>query len=206
MDNMTPCRERVEELRSLVRSQEDALHALEKAFSQEAEHLRRHDQARCLDALEARVAQEAAHIRHMETLASLGHNTATLFSGLPVFALGSLAAAALHTKEHSLSIGAKLATRSFTRTETFGTVVVAVGPKGIPDGVSVVSLSQYARELDMSESQVIAIVKERGYRLMTPEEFLSALDELKKRVLKEVLTLPAASARLLLKPPAKDAE
>jgi len=206
MDNMTPCRELVEELRSLVRLQEGALHYLEKAFSEEAELLRRHDQASCLDALEARVAQEAAHIRRMETAASLGYSTATLFGGLAAFALGSLAAAALHTEEHPLSVGAKLAAQSLTRTETFGTVVVAVGPKGVPAEVSVVSLSQYARELDMSESQVIAIVKERGYRLMTPEEFLSALDELKKRVLKEVLTLPAASARLLLKPPAKDAE
>lgn len=199
MDDLTVCRRRVEELRYRARAQVDALEVLEKAFAREAEHLCRHDQAQHLDDLGARVAQEVADMQAMEAAASYSFTKETLISGLTKFAVGSLWAAARGTQEHPLSIGAKLAADDFARTEPFRTVLVAVGPGGVPDEVSVVSLSLFARELGRSEPEIRARIEGRGYRLMTPGSFFRALDRLKEHVLKGV-PLPVADATLLLKP------
>ena len=104
------------------------------------------------------------------------------------------------TQKHPIYIGAKLAADDFARTKPFGTVVVAVGPGGVPDEVNVIPLSWYARKLGQSESQVVAAIQGRGYHVMMPETFFRALDKLKDKVLEGVLTLPVAHAGLLLKP------
>jgi len=46
-------------------------------------------------------------------------------------------------------------------------VAVAVGPKGIPDDMRVVSLSRVAREIGGTESEVRAALEGRGYRIMS---------------------------------------
>ena len=46
-------------------------------------------------------------------------------------------------------------------------MAVAVGPKGIPDDVRVVSLSHVAREIGGTESEVRAALESRGYRIMS---------------------------------------
>lgn len=153
-----------------------------------------------MDALRTRVAQEAAAIRRMETLASLSFNKATLLSGIGLFAIGSLAAAGLHTQEHPLSVGAKLAAKSLSHTKPFGTVVVTLGPSDVPDDVNLVPVSQWARESRRSEAEIVAALKGRGHVLMTPETFSNLLDRLQDRVLKGSLTLPVARAKLLPEP------
>jgi hypothetical protein len=141
---------------------------LSKAFAQEAEHLRRYDQAQQLDALGEKVAREVSYIQGMETATSYGFTKETLITGLVKFALGSLAADAAHSCEHPLSAGARLAGDDFTRTAPFGEVRVAVGPGGVPDDVNVVALSRQARELGRAESEIAARFEAHGYRLVTP--------------------------------------
>ena len=189
-------RSRVEALRHRARAQVDVLPPLNEFFAQEAEHLRRHDQARSLDALGRKIAQEVSDIQRMETATSYGFNQAALITGLVKFTLGSLAAGAAHTPEYPLSIGARLAEGDFARTAPFGEVRVAVGVQGIPDDVNVVPLSRWAREQDRSESEVVALLKARGYRVAKPETFLKILERLKRRVLKGTLSLPVAPSSL----------
>lgn len=196
MESMTGCRLRVEALRHQARVQADALAALKEAFAQETEHLHCHDQARRLDALREKVAQEVSDIERMEAAASRGFTKGKLIGGLVTFTLGSLIAATLHSREHPLSIGARLAHGDFTRTAPFGAVVVAVGPDGVPDDVNVVCLSRRARELKKSESEVVAALKASDYRVMTPESFSIALSQLKEKVLKGILALPVAAVSL----------
>lgn len=200
MEGMTDCRRRVEALRCQVRAQVDALGILEQAFAAEGEHLRRYDQARCLDVLRARVTQEVEHLRRGEASLSGRFTRVTLISGLAKLVIGSVAAVARHTREHPLSVGVKLAASDFSQTAPFGTVMVAVGPGGIPDEALAISLSQYAREWGRSESEITAAVSKQGYRLMTPEAFFSVLDELKGKVLKDALPLPMATPTFVLKP------
>jgi len=199
MERMTACRLWVEALSFWARAQTDALESLEKALAQEADYLRRHDQARCLDALQARVEKEVEDIRRMEIAESLIFHKTTFISGVIIGALGSLGAALLGAQEHPLSVGAELAARDFARTKPFKTVMVAVGPGGVPDEVIVFSLSRCTRERNRTESGIAAAIESRGYSLMTPEHFSRFLEKIKEQVLEGNLTLPVANARPSLK-------
>ena len=196
MEGMTGCRLRIEVLRRQTRAQADALAALKEVFAQEAEHLCRHDQAHRIDALREKVAQEVSDIQRMETAASYGFTKGTLISGRVKFAVGSLVAGVRGSREHPLSVGARLAQSDFESTAPFGAVVVAVGPGGVPDDVSVIPLSRRAREQGKSESTVMALLNARGYRLVTPETFSTILNELNEKVLKGTLALPVAASSL----------
>ena len=136
----------------------------------------------------------------MENIASSASTKATLFTGLAGLAFGTILGAALHTEEHPLLVGARLANNEFKRTEPFGTIAVAVGDAGVPDDVQVVSLSKYAREQRLSESTVRSELEARGYRLMTPDSFFKFLDQVKDNVLKGVSSIRTVKPRLILKP------
>jgi hypothetical protein len=200
MESVMAYRQEIEGLRCQVKALEEAVRALDNAFAQEAERLRRQDQAQCLDDLRARVAQEVTEIQRAESAASYSFTKGTLISGLMKFAIGGAMATMLHSKEHPLLVGAKLAGDDFSRTKAFGTVVVAVGPKGIPDDVLTGSLSRVARETGRTESEVRAAFEGRDYRIMMPDEFLRLLDELKDKVLGGTASLPFIEARFSLKP------
>ena len=200
MESVMAYRQEIEGLRCQVKALEEAVRALDNAFAQEAERLRRQDQARCLDDLRARVAQEVTEIQRAESAASYSFTKGTLISGLMKFAIGGAMATMLHSKEHPLLVGAKLAGDDFSRTKAFGTVVVAVGPKGIPDDVLTGSLSRIARETGRTESEVRAAFEGRGYRIMMPRDFLRSLGELREKVLGGTARLPFTEARFSLKP------
>lgn len=190
MESMIACRQWVEALCHRARAEVDALAALKEIFAQETQHLRRLDQVGRLDALKEKVVQEVHGIQMRETDESLGFNLGNLISGLVNFAVGSLVAAVRHSREHPLSIGARFALSDFEKIPPFGVVVVAIGPGGIPDDVTVVALSRQARELDTSESEIVAAIEARGYRLITREALLNALDKLREEVFTGVLSLP----------------
>jgi len=190
VEDMSGCRQQLEALRSRVRAQIDALAVLAEAFLQEAEYLCRYEQARILGALQDRIRQEVKDMRRMEESASYGFNWAMTITGSAKLALWSLIAAKRHSKEHPLTIGLEHAKSDFSRTAPFGTVVVAVGPKGIPDDVKVISLSHCARERSRPESEIVAAIEDRGYQLIEPKSFLRTLEELKEQVLKGSVTFP----------------
>jgi hypothetical protein len=198
MEDMSGCRQRIEALRSLVRAQIDVLPLLETAFIREAEYLYRYDQSRIVRALQDRITQQVAHMRRMEDSESYSFNKTMLITGFAEVLLWSLIAARLHTGEHPLSVGLEHARSDFSRTAPFGTVVVSVGPKGIPDDVQVVSLSQYAREQKKAETEIAAAMEDSGYRLIQAEKFLTTLDELREQVLKGSVGLPVLNSDLEL--------
>lgn len=195
MDTLNNHRQLVEALCRQVREQVAALEPLADVFAQEAKRLFRHDQVRCLRSLKTRVLSEVGNIQRMETAASHGFTTATLITGMAKLAFGGLVAAAVRNRR-VLDIGVDLAERDFTRTQPFGTVVVAVGRGGLPDDVEAVSLSRLARELHRLESDIKATLQANGYLLMTPEVFFRALTELERRVLDGSLSLPVTGEQL----------
>ena len=196
MESMIGCRLRVRALRYRARAQVDALAALKEVFAQEAVHLDRHDQARRLDALKVRVAQEVSDIQSIERAAAYGFNQAMLGIGLAKLVIGGLFVAATRSREHPLSTATQWAQSDFQRTATFGTVVVAVGSGGMPDDVTVISVSRQARESGRSESEIMSTLEVQGYRLMMSEIFPNVLNELKEKVLKGILALPVTASSL----------
>ena len=171
---MTHCK-RIEELRCEIKALEEAVVTLDNAFAQEAEHLRRYDQAQCLDKLQARVAQEIRYEELMESSASLRYTEARFISGLAKGIGTSLGSLVRPTSENPLIIGARHAADEWKKAAPFGTVLVAVGPKGIPEDVRVGSLSRAARETGKPESEVRAALESRGYRIVMSGDFLRSL-------------------------------
>ena len=195
MDTMNSHRQLVEALCRQVREQVAGLEPLGAVFAQEAKRIFRHDQVRCLRSLKTRVLSEVDNIQGMETAASYGFTKATLITGMTKLALGGLVAAVVRNRR-AFSIGVYLAESDLARTAPFGTVAVAVGRGGLPDGVEVISLSRLARESHRLESDVEAILQTHGYLLMTPEAFSRVLTELERRVLGGSLSLPVTSEQL----------
>ena len=196
MESMNTYRLRVEVLRYRVRANVDSLDALKEVLIEKAEHVHRHDQAYRIDVLRERVAQEVSDIQRMETAASYGFAKGTFIVGLANFGIGSALALAYRSEEHPLAIGATLAQTAFEMNRPFGTVVVAVGPGGVPDDVKVVPLSQWAREQHKTESEIVTKLEAGDYRVMTPERFSIVLNKLKSEILKGSLALPAAASSL----------
>jgi hypothetical protein len=78
----------------------------------------------------------------------------------------------------------------------FGTVLVCIGPGGLPDDARVVSVSQLARELNRQESEVINALQERGYLLFDEREFSLLIDRLMAEALEGRLHMPVPKEKL----------
>jgi len=205
MEDMTACQQLLEALHRRVGEQNDALATLGEIFAREAERLRRHDQARCLRDLRSEVMVEVKHSQREEADAAYAFNKVTFIGGLAKFALGTLGAIVVRSDD-PLSVGLRLAKSDFERTQPYGTVLVVVGPGGVPDDVDMIPVSRWARELGRSEAQIEAALKAKGNLLMTPQTFSEFMEELEDRVLRGMVALPAATPNLVLKAADGDTE
>lgn len=191
MESMIHYQMHIQELHSCIKIQVSAMTMLGDCFVHEAQYQYRDDQARSLDDLKKRVQREIKDIERMETASSIGFAKGTLLVGLAQFTIGSLWAVVSHSDEHPLSVGLGLVENSLERTAPFGTIVIAVGPKGFPDDVQVIPLSKWARDQDKEESEVVASLRS-SYPVMSAERFFGALEEVKGKVLKGVISLPVS--------------
>jgi len=176
-------------LRRGVQAQQASLESLERTYQSESVRLSRLDQARRLDELRAQIERDIATIEREESIASHAFNKVHLISGLAMLGIGGLHAA-VRPKAGAFPLWKGLAENTFNRTQPFGTILVCIGPGGIPDDVVAIPLSRSARNVGATESVARAHVERQGHTLMTPHQFLIHLDQLKGRVLAGDLTLP----------------
>jgi len=78
----------------------------------------------------------------------------------------------------------------------FGTVLICVGPRGMPDDVQVVSISRLARESNREESEVINELQGRGCLLFSEKAFSLLIDKLACAVREGGLFLPVSTEKL----------
>jgi len=78
----------------------------------------------------------------------------------------------------------------------FGTILVCIGPKGLPDDVGVISISELARESNREESEVISKLREGGHLLFSEEAFSRLIDRLTTDVQEGRLLLPVPTEKL----------
>ena len=192
-------RDLVQTLHERADAQSCAVDALDDVFSLEARRLNRLDQAHRLDRLRTRVEGEIAAAAQDEAMQSYAFAKVSLISGSTVLGIGALTALARRDSK-AFSFWGRIAEKGFARTQPFGTVVVAIGPDGVPDDVDVISLSELARRQGLHESVVRAHHQSRGYRIMSPHAFFKYIDGLRDGVLAGNLTLPVTEARLVMKP------
>jgi len=174
-----------------AREQATAIISLGDNFAREAIQLSRHDQAMRLRRLELRVQYEVERTCREEAVAEYASVKLGLSFSTARFAVGAFMANVFGDPGIRL-IGRQMLRRGSSKTKPFGTVVVAIGHEGLPDGVKVIPLSRLAREEGVSESEVEEALRIEGLILMTPEDFCNLRDSLEQKVLKGTITLPVS--------------
>jgi len=171
-----------------------AADALGAIFEDEGAWLRRVDQVACLKTLLSYVLGELESAKRRETSASLSHSKVSLVGSL--FRLG--AGLITRTSEGPVmqAISRQLLAGSNAREPPFGTVLVRIGPRGLPEDVEAVSISSLARESGQDESEVIERLLAGGNLLVSKESLSHLIDRLAGEILEGRLGLPVSAARL----------
>jgi len=158
-------------------------------FAQEANRLNRKDEASRLEALNSYIRQLLDRAKSSEDAASDGHIQAGLISSLGASTLGSIVKQVSKNKRIS-AFTDHLFESPTSKERPFGTVLVCIGPVGLPDDVRVVCISKLARESNRQESEVIKEMQEPGYLLFDEKVLALLIDRLVDDVRDGRLRLP----------------
>ncbi len=178
---------RTNELASMVES-------LAAQFGQEAVRLKRKDEVACLNALRTAILRQAESERQGETAARSGHTDGRLVTSL--IGLGTVLIAMASESKTLLAISRALLDRPGGEDCPFGTVLIRIGPKGLPEGVDVVCISNLARESHRDESEVISELRRDGHLLLGETSFSRLIDKVAESILKGELDLPVPADSL----------
>ena len=164
-------------------------------FTQEANRLNRKDEASRLEALNSYIRQQLDRAKSSEDVASDGHIQADLISSLGASALGSIVKQVSKNKRIS-AFADHLFESPTSKERPFGTVLVCIGPLGLPDDVRVVCISKLARESNRPESEVINELQEHDCLLFSEKAFTLLIDRLVDDVREGRLRLPVSRETL----------
>ena len=173
----------------------EAAVSLSKSFEAEADRLIREDGAQRLTAIHAAVVEKLEWSKRLEGAASDGYTKASL----PFSITGSIVkiiVAASTENQRARNFVNHVFDTDANKKPPYGTVMVCVGPKDMPDDVRVVSISELARESNRSESETIQELRRRGYLMFNQEAFSRLIDKLVIDVREGRLHLPIPIEKL----------
>jgi hypothetical protein len=185
--NLKDLRQRAKELALGVES-------LAAQFEKEDTHLKQRDDVARLRALCSAVLQGMEWAKSMERAASYGHTEARMVSSL--FQVGAGLIMMMSEDRMMQAISHELLAGPRGREPNYGSVLVRIGPEGLPEDVEVISISSLARESKLGESEVINRLLESGNLLFGEESFSHLIDRLTGEILKGKLSLPVSAERL----------
>ncbi len=157
-------------------------------LEEEAIRLKRGDEIARLQALCAVIARRIEAARHNERGARYSYS-----EGKAIRRIAGSVAGLVGEKSNNdrwKNISRKLVEPLANDEPPFGTVLVCIGPGGVPDDVHVVSVSRMARESLRKESDVIEEMQKAKNLLLTEENFSEFMDRLAEEILKGQLSLP----------------
>jgi len=172
----------------------EAAVSLSKSFVTEADRLTRQDGAQRLKVIHAAVIEKLEELRHLESAASYGYSKANLTLSV----VGSIAKIIVSATTENQQ-ARKFVNDVFADTDKkqpYGRVMVCVGPRGVPDGVQAVSISELARESNRSESEIISKLRGSEHLLFTEDVFSRLIDRLINDVQEGRLLLPILPDKL----------
>ena len=170
----------------------DARLALNALFAEEEIRLKREDEASKLRAAYGTIAEKLKELRRIEASASYGYSRAK-----PILFLTGLAAEAIFAKRNRASAAKDYLVREGTdRKQPFGLVMVSIGPRGLPDDLGVISVSQLARESRRPESEIVNKSQQHGNLLFGEETFSLLIDRLITDIREGRLHLPISGDKL----------
>ncbi len=195
METIKVYRQRVEKLLRRAREQREALKLLNDSLVRESKWLYRYDQSIRLRYLRIYIIQKVNNARGDELSASSKFPVDDLLTFTMKFALGE-GIKAMTKQEKKDSFLTRLINNEQPKRRPFGKVMVEIGPRGLPDGVEVVTVSRLARKEGISESEVEKELQAKGYILMTLDDFCNLVGSLERKVLDGTVSLPMSPEQI----------
>jgi len=195
MEGLTPNSAYLKDLRHRARKLSAASLSLGNLFAEEAVRLHRTDEASRLEALYFSIRQQVDGARRHEAAASRGHSEVNLKVSLGKLVVGG-AIKMLSENKQLLDFSDDLLKGLGGEQRPFGTVLICVSPKGMPDDVQVVSISRLARESNREESEVINELQRHGCLLFSEKAFSRLIDKLTCDVQEGRVFLPISTEKL----------
>jgi hypothetical protein len=189
MENMKSFHDHLENSQSQAKKLSETELALNALFAGEEARLEWEDEASSLKALCRTIVEQLGQMKYSESFACYGDTKANL-----AFSVTGLAAKIIVATEKDQR-ARNVVTNVFDtgdHKKPFGTVMVCVGPKGLPDDVKGVSISQLARESHRPEREVANKLRKDGYLLFSQEAFSLLIDRLIGDVREGRLSLPVS--------------
>jgi hypothetical protein len=166
--------------------------SLDALFAEEEIRQKREDEASILMAVRCLIVEQLQELKRIESAASLGHSQGNIVQ-FPI----RLASAGIFLKNSPPSATMDYLLRGADhKHRPFGTVMVCVGPKGLPDDAKALSISQLARNSNRLEPQIVKELQKNGYLVFTEEVFSSLIDRLVADVRQGKLQLPVSRGKL----------
>ena len=172
-----------------------AVVSMSQYFEAEAERLTRQDEIQQLKTIHADIVRELAWLRQMESAASYGHSKASLDWALAGFAVKLITRAITENRRAHDFVNHVFDTSKHNK-RPYGTVMVCIGAKGIPDDVEVVSISELARESNQPEFEIIQKLQKGGDLLLSQEAFTRLINRLIADISEGQLHLPIIGNKL----------
>jgi hypothetical protein len=182
-------------LHSRLRGLTSSALSLAAILAEQADRLGHWDEASRLKASYLLIEQQLEQVKRSEDAASYGHSHANLAVSLGGLAICSLIKIASRNEQLS-AFADSLLDGLGKKQSPFGLVLICIGPKGLPDGVEVVSISRLARESNLDESEVINQLREGSYLLLSEKAFSLLIDRLIEDVREGRLCLPVYREKL----------
>jgi hypothetical protein len=195
METLEPFHGHLQGLQSKAKNLTETALALNALFAGEEARLKREDEASSLRAVYRTIVEQLERIKYSESSACHGDAKANL-----VFSLTGLAAKIVVAATTKSQRAWNIVNNVFdtdAHKKPFGTVIVCVGPEGLPDNVRVISISQLARELKRPQIEIISKLQDDGYLLFTEEAFALLVDRLIDAVREGKLHLPVSRDKLV---------
>lgn len=173
----------------------EAAVSLSKSFEAEADRLTCEDEAQRLKAIHAAIMEELDKARRLEDASHNSSIKADLTLSLTGLA-ARVVMAATTKNQPARNFVNQVFDADADKTRPYGTVIVCVGRRGLPEDVRVVSISKLARESNRSESETIQKLRKGGYLLYSQEMFSRLIEKLVIDVREGRLHLPVSSGKL----------
>ena len=191
MGNLKPFLSHLEDLQSKMKNLTETGLALNALFTGEETRLKWEDEASSLRAVHRVIVERLQRLKEVEASARRGHTQANLV----LFPIG-LVLTAMASKGNRLSAIADYLLQAPADKQPFGLVIVCIGPRGLPDDVGVVCISQLARESNRPQPEIMNKLQDDSYLLFSKEAFTELIDRLIGDVREGKLHLPVTREKL----------
>jgi len=185
----------LEDLRSEGKALIEGASALNGLFDKEEARLKREDEASTLRAAYRTVLERLERAKWSESCACYGDSRAKLIFSFTGLAAKIIVAATTESERTRNIVNTVFAPEGHKK--PFGTVMVCVGPEGLPDDVRVAFISQLARESNRPQIEIMSKVQDNGYLLFSEEAFSLLIESLIDAVRGGKLHLPVSRDKLV---------